>query len=42
MEGIKEGSSTVTRQDDRGNGEMQGLVFSPRETRSGRILQRIE
>jgi hypothetical protein len=42
IEGIKKGSSTVTRQDDRGNGEMQGLVFSPRKTRSGRILQRIE
>jgi hypothetical protein len=42
MEGIKEGSSTVTKQDDRGNSEMQGIVFSTRKTRSGRILQRIE
>jgi hypothetical protein len=50
MEGIETGSSNVTRQGDQqidameigGNSEMHGLVFSPRKTRSGRILQRIE
>jgi hypothetical protein len=49
MEGIEQGGSTTIRQDDQGDGGvqgeiegsgiMQGLIFSPRKTRSGRVLR---
>jgi len=51
MEGIEQCGSTTTRQDEddqgdsrvqgeiEGSGIIQGLVFSPRKTRSGRILR---